>query len=283
LNPNAEPLTPDLPPKLEQEVATLGRMIDLYCRGHHPAPHPCKTCRSLLRYARGRLGACPFGEEKPVCSKCPIHCYGKVMRARVRDVMRYAGPRMMLHHPVSAVRHLVREKMPVKDLIEYLPDDTIDEAMNQRIIDLLTTCFTGPNDIVFRTRRYFAEPYPNRWIIRDGDRLAAHIGVHEKQVETGDEVLPVGGVAEVCVHPDHRGRGHVKRMLQVIHPWMQRRRFVYAVLFGNPQVYGSSGYMQQGNLWHHSDGQRKRLNVMVLPLGDRPWPEGEVYLPGPTF
>ena len=28
-------------------------------------------------------------------------------RERIRAIMRYAGPRMMLHHPVAAVRHLL--------------------------------------------------------------------------------------------------------------------------------------------------------------------------------
>jgi hypothetical protein len=29
------------------------------------------------------------------------------MRARIREVMRYAGPRMTLYHPVLAIRHLI--------------------------------------------------------------------------------------------------------------------------------------------------------------------------------
>jgi hypothetical protein len=29
------------------------------------------------------------------------------MRERVREVMRYAGPRMLLHHPWLAICHLV--------------------------------------------------------------------------------------------------------------------------------------------------------------------------------
>ena len=137
-------------------------MAELYCRAHHDAPHPCRMCGSLMRYARGRLAACPFGEDKPVCSKCPVHCYGRVMRERVREAMRYAGPRMILHRPVVAVRHLVREKMPSKPEIEYVPDDTVDDALDRQIRDLLTLCFTNPEDAVFRERRYFAEPYPHR-------------------------------------------------------------------------------------------------------------------------
>jgi hypothetical protein len=31
------------------------------------------------------------------------------MRLRMQAVMRYAGPRMLLHHPISALQHLWNE------------------------------------------------------------------------------------------------------------------------------------------------------------------------------
>ena len=46
-----------------------------------------------------------FGPDKPVCSKCPVHCYRPELRERIRGVMRYAGPRMLYRHPVLALRH----------------------------------------------------------------------------------------------------------------------------------------------------------------------------------
>lgn len=57
-----------------------------------------------------RLDRCKFGNEKPTCKKCPIHCYKPDMREKMRAVMRWAGPRMMLYHPKEAIRHLIREK-----------------------------------------------------------------------------------------------------------------------------------------------------------------------------
>ncbi len=80
--------------------------------------------------------------------------------------------------------------------INYLPDATVDDALNREIITLLTACFTKPQDTVFQTRRYFREPYPHRWIIRD---------------------------------------------------------------------------------------ERKQVKAMVKALSENPWPEADVYLPGPTF
>ena len=67
------------------------------------------ACRELEEYACKRLSHCPFGEEKPTCRLCTVHCYKPQMKERMKKVMRYAGPRMLLYHPIAAVRHLWRE------------------------------------------------------------------------------------------------------------------------------------------------------------------------------
>jgi hypothetical protein len=74
----------------------------------------CGDCAELLGYANERLAKCPFGPEKGPCSKCRIHCYKPEMRERVREVMRYAGPKMLTKHPILAVGHLLKEKLPRK-------------------------------------------------------------------------------------------------------------------------------------------------------------------------
>ena len=97
-------------PRLRREAATITAMLELYCSDQHSAARTgaelCEDCAGLLRYAHERLHRCPFGEGKTTCVKCPIHCYKPDMRERVRQVMRFAGPRMLYHHPVLAVRHL---------------------------------------------------------------------------------------------------------------------------------------------------------------------------------
>ncbi len=81
--------------------------------------------------------------------------------------------------------------------MEYLSDDSVDDTVDRQIRVLLTTCFTKPQDIVFKTQRYFREPYPHRWVIRDVNKvLVAHVGVHEKQVLAGDKAFRIGGICE---------------------------------------------------------------------------------------
>lgn len=95
-------------PRLDREFRTIRAMIEIYCREHHGCLSVlCDECKRLLEYAKLRLIHCPFGEEKPICAKCPVHCYKPDMRQQVKDVMRYSGPKMVWHHPILAVRHLL--------------------------------------------------------------------------------------------------------------------------------------------------------------------------------
>jgi hypothetical protein len=101
--------------RLARERRTLKVMIALYCRDHHHGRGLCEECATLDAYADRRLDLCPYGADKPTCLNCTVHCYQPRMRERVREVMRYAGPRMLRRHPVLAVRHLLDGRRPVPE------------------------------------------------------------------------------------------------------------------------------------------------------------------------
>ena len=83
-------------------------MVAVYCRAHHGRRKGlCESCAGLLSYSLRRIETCRFRQDKPVCSKCPRHCYAPGPRERIRGVMRYSGPRMLLRHPALAVLHLL--------------------------------------------------------------------------------------------------------------------------------------------------------------------------------
>jgi hypothetical protein len=87
-------------------------MVRIYCADKHRSKRGalCSACGPLLHYADERLAKCPFQEEKTTCRDCPIHCYRPVERTAMKDVMRYAGPRMLWRHPLLAIRHLWIER-----------------------------------------------------------------------------------------------------------------------------------------------------------------------------
>ena len=109
--------TRDLQTKREREKAMVSQMIALYCKKqHHSKQGLCSECAALDAYARQRSDRCPFMETKTFCSNCRVHCYQPQMREKIRRVMRFSGPRMLFHHPVAAIRHVIETNKEKKRL-----------------------------------------------------------------------------------------------------------------------------------------------------------------------
>jgi hypothetical protein len=103
--------------RLEKEKMTIKTMINMYCKKKHGTEtNLCEECLGLFEYAEKRLKYCQFGEDKPTCENCPIHCYKPDMRERVRKIMRFAGPRMIYTHPIMGFRHLFNKRRKIENL-----------------------------------------------------------------------------------------------------------------------------------------------------------------------
>jgi len=172
-------------------------------------------------------------------------------------------------------------------MVEYVYDPSVDEELDRQLRVLLTTCFPGT---LFQNKRYNCELPMHRWIIRDEAGLpVAHVAVHDKWIGSATGKIHVGGVAEVCVHPDHRGKKHVAALLSPAHKWMQDQGMSFSVLFGNTKVYGSLGYANFHNsIRYYHMGRRAwvlkpDVHAMKLSLTDIKWPEGDIDLLCPLF
>ena len=92
--------------RLAREWKTVSAMLRIYCRDNHNG-NLCPECQQLMSYVNLRLDRCRFGEEKPTCAKCPVHCYQRDRREQIRVVMRYSGPKMLWEHPILSLWHLL--------------------------------------------------------------------------------------------------------------------------------------------------------------------------------
>ncbi len=95
--------------RLGREFLTMRRMVEIHCADRHwmPRGRACADCSEFLVYVQRRLEKCPYGDDKPTCAKCPIHCYKPARREMARQIMRYAGPRMPLRHPWLSLLHVL--------------------------------------------------------------------------------------------------------------------------------------------------------------------------------
>ena len=171
--------------------------------------------------------------------------------------------------------------------VEYIYDPSVDDGLDWQLRALLSTCFQDP---IFRVRRFNNELPGHRWVIRDEEGVAlAHAAVHDKRIGSPGGELHVGAVAEVCVHPLHRGKKYVGELLGRAHEWMRGQGMSFSLLLGLEKVYRELGYHPVRNpMRHYSTGRREWVcepvaHTLVLPLAEIAWPEGEIDLKGPLF
>ena len=121
--------------ELAKEFKTIVAMTHIYCRDHHSLKNHgsisglCAECSEFKDFAEYRLSKCPYGQDKPTCKYCPVHCYKKDMKELARTIMIYSGPRMLLRHPILAIRHLLHDRKTVPELPKKCRKQTEDETV----------------------------------------------------------------------------------------------------------------------------------------------------------
>jgi hypothetical protein len=103
----------------KKDIRLIGKFVEVYCAGNHlgaersPVALPadmgecklCPECASFLQYAVTKRMKCPLEAEKPSCKHCRIHCYDRPHREKVREIMPYAGRRLMMRGRLDYVWH----------------------------------------------------------------------------------------------------------------------------------------------------------------------------------
>jgi hypothetical protein len=112
--------------ELRRDLKTLALFISLYCRYRHQdrpkatacmrehdvsgiagkAVELCPECTKLLMHAFVKRTNCPM-DPKPMCKHCPSHCYAPAYRAKIQEVMRFSGKKMLLAGRLDYLFHLL--------------------------------------------------------------------------------------------------------------------------------------------------------------------------------
>lgn len=173
--------------------------------------------------------------------------------------------------------------------IVYRPDCLLTPAEDASLRALFAVCFK--RELAYlEHQRFFRELPSHRWMVYNAENnVIAHIAVYDKVLGTLNGLLPVAGVAEVCVHPDYRGQGLARAILVEVHAWARAQGFAFTMLFGARGIYGGSGYVPVDNpirSLNYKTGEWETEPVecaMVCPLSEIEWPQGEIDLRGPGF
>ena len=98
----------------DKDRRTLEAIGRIYCKGNHEgascdAAGLCTSCREAVDATLQRASECPFGHAGN-CEDCKVHCQRGEAQRRIREIMRYAAPRMALRHPLMTAEYL-RKKL----------------------------------------------------------------------------------------------------------------------------------------------------------------------------
>jgi len=160
----------------------------------------------------------------------------------------------------------------------YLEDEDVTPELDEALRALLALCFTFEP---FATQRFCNEMPSHRWLIYSGDQLIAHVATHDKSFRIGATTMTFCGVAEVCVHPDHRGQGLVGRLLAAAET--HHAACDFSILLGSPDVYTRYGYRTVKNVIFPLYTEEPHSHAMVKCLSADAWPDRRVVLGGPYF
>ena len=119
-----------------------------------------------------------------------------------------------------------------------------DPALVERVFDLIELSF-GPG---IPKRRAAARRWGLRWdrcsvpFVREVDgRVMAHVGVMAIPAVLEGERTTIGAIHAVCVHPDRRGRGDMRALMEEALAWCDSR-FETCALVGDPPLYERFGF-----------------------------------------
>lgn len=93
--------------KIEKDKQTIKFMVEFYCKYKLHQISISEEYIQLIDYACLRLEHCKYGENKPACKNCNIHCYQLERREKICTIMRWVGPRMFIYDPIAVIRHLM--------------------------------------------------------------------------------------------------------------------------------------------------------------------------------
>ncbi|MGI6787136.1 MAG: nitrous oxide-stimulated promoter family protein [Acholeplasmataceae bacterium] len=94
--------------KVIKEKKTFDKMLKIYCKKKHSSTKLCTECVEIQQYAHLKIEKCPFISDKPFCAFCKVQCYQKDMKEKIREIMKFSGPKMIFRAPIQSFKHIMQ-------------------------------------------------------------------------------------------------------------------------------------------------------------------------------
>lgn len=131
--------------------------------------------------------------------------------------------------------------------------------------------------------------WPRRFLVRDGERIIATSCFLPRRIHTAQGPLDVLALASVKTHPDVRGRGLGRAVVQAALAYVDSGVFGVSLFqTGVPDFYRKLGCRLVNNRFTNSRGADPQAvpwwenNIMIYPASYS-WPQGDIDLAGPAW
>ncbi len=157
--------------------------------------------------------------------------------------------------------------------IKVKNDDELSSKERQQIIELITLSF-GKWDQKKRDRRYFTPTYRHLFMY-DGSTLVSYLRIILRKATFNTKELLIGGVGDVCTHPDYRGKGFSTQLvgegMELLNGAGADIGILQTDVTKGAKQYRASGFIAMNKSYIVSDikgclSTRRKESVMIAPI-----------------
>lgn len=172
-------------------------------------------------------------------------------------------------------------------------ENAITPDLEKQIIDVQRASFSDVKR--FENHRWLIKPGSNDlWFLaQKGKRVVGSVWLHHRTVAAQVGPLKIGGIGNVCSHPDVWGQGFARACLTKAQEYLSHSdQIEFGLLFAGraeSAFYEKLGWRRVENpIWNTAEGKKikeatgvKMIYPARFPLAY--WPEGEISLNGPGW
>jgi hypothetical protein len=165
----------------------------------------------------------------------------------------------------------------------------VEIRLEQSLTDEEKQTLFGWGENIFGVEDMLYSWRPKNWhfITEEDGRVVSHVGVLETKVYAGGYEVTVGGVGGVVTVPEAQGRRHVHAAMRRAAEFMREQlKAEFGMLFCLTRLapfYAAQGWrlVEETIEFEQPTGKVvSPFHVMILPCGERAWPEGKVEVGG---
>lgn len=161
--------------------------------------------------------------------------------------------------------------------------EQVPPELDEQVRALLRSCFDSrprtPEQLAIQKDRFSsAGDAIKHIVVLDNQTIVGFVRVFLRSVTFDGRPVALGGIGDVCTHPDWRGRGIARAALEVAMQCLRAARADVAYLcadLGNPsrlRLYGQFGFVPLGRAQTYVGASGTRYtddDAMLAPVGSR--------------